>query len=64
MNKKIRKLDYFIVFIITFLFLLINLINTKAILGTVLVNLIISVISSLIVGTITNFVFKKKDNRP
>ncbi len=53
-----RKLDYMIFYILIILFFVVQL-NTPNISGVIAIFLI-SIITSLILGTITNLIFRKK----
>lgn len=58
LNMSFRKLDYIIFYILIILFFVVQLI-TPTIKGIIAIFLI-SIIPSLILGTITNLIFKKR----
>jgi hypothetical protein len=63
MPKKLRMLDYIISLVIFSIVFLFNIVDGgKSIFPAILMSIVMAVVASLIVGTITNFLFKKKND--
>ena len=61
MTRTLRKLDYIISFVILMLFLLFNIVDSgKSIIPEILLSVVLALLLSLVIGTITNFLFRKK----
>jgi hypothetical protein len=58
-NHRLRKKDYIIVYALTLIIPVINLMSPVKV-SVIFLIMILSVIPTLILGTITNFLFKKK----
>lgn len=60
MGIKVRKKDYIIVFLIALIILVLNIIEVSEPVYIVLIRvLVLALLISLVVGTITNLIFKK-----
>lgn len=58
---KPRKMDYLIFYLITAILLIINLMSPLK-LADVIGALLLTIVPALILGTITNFIFQRKNN--
>lgn len=60
--KKIRKIDYIVIFVVVFIGLLINIVDipNQSLTPIIIKSLLIAVVFSLVFGTITNWLFKKR----
>jgi hypothetical protein len=56
---KFRKIDYMVFYVITAIIYIINMMSPVKV-GSILAIFIVAVFPALILGTITNFVFKKR----
>jgi len=55
---KFRKIDYIVFYVVTAIIFIINLMSPVKV-GSIFVIFIVAVFPALILGTITNFIFKR-----